>query len=164
MRPSTDGTCGHGSTCIGSKFGECCSLHGFCGSATAFCSPEAGCQLEFGTCVLDNAAGIQPSFDGSCGNGRTCTGSSFGTCCSASGFCGSIPAYCSPSVGCQPEFGTCIEVGPSLTPSKDGSCGNGITCNGSKFGSCCSQHGYCGSTGPYCGADVGCQPESGTCQ
>jgi hypothetical protein len=50
------------------------------------------------------------------------------------------------------------------TPSKistDGSCGGSITCQGSTFGNCCSQHGWCGSTSDYCGA--GCQPAFGSC-
>lgn len=33
MTISTDGSCGANITCMGSKFGNCCSPHGFCGSA-----------------------------------------------------------------------------------------------------------------------------------
>lgn len=42
---------------------------------------------------------------------------------------------------------------PNLVISKDGRCGGttGQTCEGSEFGSCCSQHGYCGKTRLYCG-------------
>ncbi|KAF2825416.1 hypothetical protein CC86DRAFT_295190, partial [Ophiobolus disseminans] len=32
----------------------------------------------------------------------------------------------------------------------------GMSCRGSKFGSCCSKWGYCGSDKGYCGE--GCQP------
>lgn len=45
--------------------------------------------------------------DASCGGsaGYTCLGSSFGSCCSAYGWCGSTDAYC--GTGCQSAFGTC---------------------------------------------------------
>ncbi|KAI6376071.1 hypothetical protein MCOR25_002886 [Pyricularia grisea] len=48
-----------------------------------------------------------------------------------------------------------------LVISTDASCGNGITCQGSSFGNCCSLHGWCGSTADYCGD--GCQSAFGTC-
>ncbi|KAI4272248.1 MAG: hypothetical protein LQ337_005427 [Flavoplaca oasis] len=49
------------------------------------------------------------------------------------------------------------------TVSPDATCGGarGYTCLGSSFGNCCSLHGWCGSTAPYCGS--GCQPGFGTC-
>ncbi|CAK7218110.1 hypothetical protein SCUCBS95973_003378 [Sporothrix curviconia] len=47
---SLDGTCGSGYTCVGSKFGTCCSAHGWCGSTADHCG--AGCQAAFGDCVL----------------------------------------------------------------------------------------------------------------
>jgi hypothetical protein len=43
----------------------------------------------------------------------------------------------------------------------DGSCDTTTTCQGSIFGNCCSQYGWCGSTVDYCGA--GCQSNFGTC-
>ncbi|KAK4176459.1 hypothetical protein QBC36DRAFT_346259 [Triangularia setosa] len=46
------------------------------------------------------------SQDGTCGSGVTCTGSSFGNCCSQFGFCGSSADYCL-SDGCQRTFGSC---------------------------------------------------------
>ncbi|KAK6612567.1 glucooligosaccharide oxidase [Botrytis cinerea] len=49
----------------------------------------------------------------------------------------------------------------SLKVSTDASCGNGYTCKGSSFGSCCSRYGWCGSTSTYCG--TGCQSGFGTC-
>ncbi|KAI6367535.1 hypothetical protein MCOR25_004899 [Pyricularia grisea] len=46
--------------------------------------------------------------------------------------------------------------------STDGVCGqNGNTCQGSVFGNCCSQYGYCGSTDAFCG--TGCKSSWGTC-
>ena len=47
------------------------------------------------------------STDGTCGNGVTCAGTRWGSCCSASGLCGVGSDYCSPSKGCQPAWGTC---------------------------------------------------------
>lgn len=49
----------------------------------------------------------------------------------------------------------------ALTVSTDGACNSSTTCAGSSFGDCCSQHGWCGSTGDYCGA--GCQASCGIC-
>ncbi|KAF2182763.1 carbohydrate-binding module family 18 [Zopfia rhizophila CBS 207.26] len=49
----------------------------------------------------------------------------------------------------------------ALKVSTDGSCGGTTTCQGSTFGNCCSQYGWCGSTSAYCGA--GCQPGFGSC-
>ncbi|KAI1200400.1 carbohydrate esterase family 4 protein [Nemania serpens] len=57
------------------------------------------------------------------------------------------------STGPAPPTGT-LEV------SIDGSCNNGVTCEGSEFGNCCSQYNYCGSTDDYC-LD-GCQPAFGS--
>jgi hypothetical protein len=44
--------------------------------------------------------------DGLCGrtNGYTCTGSTFGSCCSEYGYCGNTASYCS---ACQVGFGSC---------------------------------------------------------
>ncbi|KAF1845559.1 carbohydrate-binding module family 18 protein, partial [Cucurbitaria berberidis CBS 394.84] len=48
--------------------------------------------------------------------------------------------------------------------STSGHCGasfGGLTCAGSSFGSCCSQHNWCGSTAAHC--TEGCQSGFGTC-
>ncbi|KAJ8132863.1 hypothetical protein O1611_g759 [Lasiodiplodia mahajangana] len=42
----------------------------------------------------------------------------------------------------------------TLVVSTEGNCGSGVTCQGSRFGNCCSVNGYCGSSIDYCG--VGC--------
>jgi hypothetical protein len=47
------------------------------------------------------------STDGTCGNGVTCTGTRWGTCCSASGLCGVGEDYCKVSNGCQSAWGKC---------------------------------------------------------
>ncbi|KAK0639608.1 hypothetical protein B0T16DRAFT_440080 [Cercophora newfieldiana] len=53
---STDGTCGGSVTCVGSRFGRCCSTHGYCGSSADHCGE--GCQLGFGECGDGN--GVPP--------------------------------------------------------------------------------------------------------
>ncbi|KAF2135480.1 carbohydrate-binding module family 18 protein [Aplosporella prunicola CBS 121167] len=100
-----------------------------------------------------------PSPNGQCGGttGYTCVGSTFGSCCSSSGYCGNTEAYCALNRGCQIAFGTCTQ------PSPNGNCGaaSGFTCKGSSAGNCCSSYNYCGSSDLYCGA--GCQPLYGDC-
>lgn len=49
----------------------------------------------------------------------------------------------------------------ALTISNDGTCSSGLTCAGSPYGQCCSQHGFCGTGDAYCGG--GCQAEFGSC-
>ncbi|KAI4603510.1 hypothetical protein KJ359_003322 [Pestalotiopsis sp. 9143b] len=83
----------------------------------------------------------------------------------------SVPAYDFPSAT-QTNPGQCEESSTSkrtatapsptggLVVSEEGDCGNNVTCVGSEFGNCCSQHGWCGSTTDYCGD--GCQPEWGS--
>ncbi|KAI1426205.1 carbohydrate-binding module family 18 [Xylaria sp. FL1777] len=82
---STDGSCGSGVTCLGSTYGNCCSVNGYCGSSIDYCG--AGCNPQSGNCTAGDTPlpGDDPlsiSIDGTCGNGYTCDGSTFGTCCS----------------------------------------------------------------------------------
>ncbi|KAI5292014.1 hypothetical protein KEM52_006682 [Ascosphaera acerosa] len=54
------------------------------------------------------------------------------------------------------ESGNDTEVSPIATRpvqriSLDGRCGNGVVCEGSVFGKCCSKSGYCGNGPAYCG-------------
>ncbi|TLD08857.1 uncharacterized protein PgNI_07788 [Pyricularia grisea] len=109
---SQDATCGSSVmlTCQGSAFGDCCSKNGYCGSAYDYCGK--GCQSGFGSCGFNSTvtnstspSSQQVSLDGTCGNGITCLGSSFGDCCSPSGWCGSSDDYCGS--GCQPDSGMC---------------------------------------------------------
>ncbi|KAJ8117835.1 hypothetical protein OPT61_g1055 [Boeremia exigua] len=188
---STDGSCaGTGKqTCLGSTFGNCCSQYNYCGSTTDHCG--TGCQSGFGNCGGNGAvtskaptSTVKPttsaaatptgttskvSTDGTCaGTGKqTCLGSTFGNCCSQYNYCGSTTDHC--NTGCQSGFGTCGSSSPA-TPTKaaakvstDGSCAgtNGFTCQGSTFGNCCSQYGWCGSTTGHC--STGCQSGFGTC-
>ncbi|KAI0844154.1 carbohydrate-binding module family 18 [Daldinia vernicosa] len=134
---------------------------------------------------------LKISQDGRCGDGVTCAGSIYGNCCSTNEWCGGSIDYCGSN--CRPEFGTCSSAdsqiptsrplpnGPgtpddpltttssapaptgTLQVSIEGNCGDGFTCEGSAFGNCCSEHGWCGSTIDYCGE--GCQSTFGSgCQ
>lgn len=59
---------------------------------------------------------------------------------------------------------TTTSVGPTRTgASTDGTCGNGITCSGTRWGTCCSASGYCGVGSEYCSVANGCQPAWGSC-
>ncbi|OAA63576.1 Chitin-binding, type 1 [Niveomyces insectorum RCEF 264] len=159
---STDGKCGAASTvnamCLGSGFGDCCSVKGNCGSTQAFCGVPEGCQSTYGVCT-------PVSTDGKCGAASAvnamCLGSAFGDCCSVKGNCGASPAFCGVPQGCQSAYGTCTPV------STDGKCAAASTtnamCQGSAFGDCCSVKGNCGATPAFCGVPEGCQPIFGTC-
>ncbi|KAK3357418.1 hypothetical protein B0T25DRAFT_449731 [Lasiosphaeria hispida] len=61
---------------------------------------------------------------------------------------------------------TTISVRPTGTggASKDGTCGNGVTCAGTRFGACCSIFGYCGTGDDYCLVENGCQTSFGSCE
>ncbi|CAK7210105.1 hypothetical protein SCUCBS95973_000679 [Sporothrix curviconia] len=48
-----------------------------------------------------------------------------------------------------------------FTTTVNATCGGTLTCIGSVFGDCCSQHNFCGSTDDYCGS--GCLPAFGNC-
>ncbi|KAI1815877.1 carbohydrate esterase family 4 protein [Poronia punctata] len=118
---STDGNCGNGVTCQGSRFGNCCSGNGYCGASVDYCGTN--CNPNFGTCSTSDdpttttttTKGPAPtgvSTDGTCGNGITCEGSTYGNCCSRYGFCGKTDDYC--LTGCQPAFGSGCKVCRSL--------------------------------------------------
>ncbi|KAG0130030.1 hypothetical protein HOY82DRAFT_520964 [Tuber indicum] len=147
---SPDGSCGGktGYTCLGTSFGNCCSLYGWCGSSTDHCS--GGCQANFGTC-----SGTNLSPDGTCGpasNNYICS-PNFGNCCSGAGYCGNSSSHC--GAGCYSSDGACLTTG---IPSVDGSCGGtgGLTCTGGAFnGQCCSGFGWCGSTTAHCSTAEG---------
>ncbi|KAI1373410.1 hypothetical protein F4677DRAFT_429549 [Hypoxylon crocopeplum] len=171
---SSNGLCGvqqnWTNTCIGSQWGDCCGVGGYCGTGEDYCGP-GNCQE--GTC---DGAPIPYSTDGLCGSQNKwpeCP-SKFGLCCSKDGYCGNGTDYC--GTGCQ--SGPCssstttttsaTSTGPTQTPgsiSKDRTCGYSgqLICKGSTFGDCCSAAGYCGSSQYECLDTLGCQSAFGTC-
>ncbi|KAI0538348.1 hypothetical protein GGR58DRAFT_468638 [Xylaria digitata] len=173
---STNGMCGAQqnwtSTCIGSQWGDCCGVGGYCGTGSDYCGP-GNCQE--GTC---EGAPISYSINGLCGSQNmwyTCP-PKFGSCCSRDGYCGSTIDYC--GTGCQSgsctsssstaTSSTTTSATPTQTPgsiSRDGTCGytSQLVCRGSAFGDCCSAAGYCGSTEYACLDILGCQSAYGTC-
>ncbi|OBT52520.1 hypothetical protein VE04_06298 [Pseudogymnoascus sp. 24MN13] len=168
---SPDGTCGGsiGYTCAGSTFGRCCSIYGDCGSSADYCSTYCDTTGQFGTCSptsttssIKSTSPLVVSPDGTCGGstGYTCSGSTFGACCSIYGDCGSSSDFCSTYCDTTGVFGTC-SASPTTSSAKststtdvspDGTCGGstGYTCSKSTFGSCCSIYGDCGSSTDYC--------------
>ncbi|CAK7218751.1 hypothetical protein SBRCBS47491_003616 [Sporothrix bragantina] len=48
LQKTVDGNCGKGITCLGSRFGNCCSANGFCGRTPEYCGQS--CQAQFGAC------------------------------------------------------------------------------------------------------------------
>jgi hypothetical protein len=61
------------------------------------------------------------------------------------------------------EFGFCQDT--KGKPSPDGTCAGetGYTCEGSAFGSCCSEYHFCGSESDHCAAEK-CIPGFGDCE
>lgn len=118
---STDGNCSSNSninaTCLSSTFGDCCSANGFCGKTDLYCG--AGCQEASGNCY---ANALLISSDGRCGlqdpGKHICPQSTFGPCCSGTGWCGSNSTYC--ATGCQSDYGEC-ETATSASSNPSGS-------------------------------------------
>ncbi|KAB5569919.1 hypothetical protein GE09DRAFT_1101073 [Coniochaeta sp. 2T2.1] len=84
----------------------------FCVTSVLAQGPDAAST----TTTPTTTSALQISTDGSCGSGRTCSGSLYGQCCSEHWFCGSGDAYC--GTGCHAEFGEC-EDGISTSPAPD---------------------------------------------
>ncbi|KAL2135528.1 hypothetical protein VTI74DRAFT_8134 [Chaetomium olivicolor] len=120
---------------------------------------------------------IVASIDGTCGNGVTCAGTRWGSCCSSSGYCGVGEEFCSAANGqqyyedvdldevdcyCYMYVITCLH---GIAVSTEGLCGPEVkqTCTGSKFGICCSPAGKCSSNTISCLAVLGCQKGYGSC-
>ncbi|KAK6207644.1 polysaccharide deacetylase [Colletotrichum tabaci] len=84
---SPDQTCGgtNGYTCLNSKFGNCCSPYGFCGSSLTYCG--TACQSGFGSCA-PQVSGVSDTTNGLCGSQYKATCKNYGqkTCCSQYGY------------------------------------------------------------------------------
>ncbi|KAJ4268897.1 hypothetical protein NW762_002968 [Fusarium torreyae] len=72
------------------------------------------------------------------------------------------PTQTVPSTNTSVSTSTATPTG-GLVISPNQKCGGniGYTCQGSRFGSCCSWYGYCGSSESYCG--TGCDADFGSC-
>lgn len=70
---------------------QCCSVNGWCGSTSDYCSVVKGCQEAYGSCnetatIAPVTKGVVSELGGQCGPGLgSCDASE---CCSASGWCG----------------------------------------------------------------------------
>ena len=83
-----------------------------------------------------------------------------GNCCSSANFCGTSAEHCGP--GCQPSYsapGLCTAANAGNAPSGPTSpvCGKGAPSRNCESNLCCSEYGFCGSTGDYCYKAKGCQ-------
>ena len=138
--------------------------------------------LVLGLCA-SNVVGHQLIAPRACG--RTITANKGDTCASlaiAGGITVSQFLQANPSVNSCSQLiaGTtyCVDAptgtsaaaaAPTGTPTRvsgDGTCGVNnmgvvVTCAGSKWGDCCSQHNFCGGTADYCG--TGCIAAYGNC-
>ncbi|KAF2852830.1 carbohydrate esterase family 4 protein [Plenodomus tracheiphilus IPT5] len=132
---SADATCGgiNQYTCLGSSFGNCCSVAGYCGTTADYCG--TGCQPGFGNCGSNGA--VSSAAAASSTRAATSTVRSSSAAASPSAATGKV--------------------------STDATCSGtkGFICQGSAFGNCCSQFNYCGNTTDHCG--TGCQTGFGTC-
>lgn len=121
---------------------------------TDFVTSCASTATSSSSAASTPTAGLKVSENGDCAfsSGQTCAGSTFGSCCSMYGFCGSTDTYCLTTEGCQSGFGQCTTPSPvsSSSPpsptstvkvSPDGTCGgtDGYVCPGSGLGDCCSR-------------------------
>ncbi|OHE98733.1 chitin binding protein [Colletotrichum orchidophilum] len=137
---STSGQCGAaaGQSCLGSTFGNCCSVYNYCGSTPAHCG--TGCQPGYGTC-----------------NGTTVASSSAAAGGSSAANSASSVVVASGSTTANAAAATNTKI------STNGECAGtaGFNCLGSNFGDCCSPYNYCGNTTAHC--DTGCQSGFGKC-
>ncbi|KAM7204032.1 hypothetical protein V8F20_003730 [Naviculisporaceae sp. PSN 640] len=138
LKLTTDGSCGNGFTCRGSRFGNCCSKYNFCGVGDDYCKVANGCQAGFGLC--DDAPG-------SVSITRT------------------VRLSTTSSTRATTTATPTQQPGGGLAVSRDGRCGADVrqTCNGSTFGTCCGSDGTCSSSTISCLGILGCQKDFGKC-
>jgi len=84
----------------------------YCKTGTATVRPTA--PVPVGVPSNSPFTPLEVSKDGTCGRAITCSGSRFGRCCSAYGFCGSSADHCGE--GCQLDFGECGDAASSSKP------------------------------------------------
>ena len=191
-------------TCTGKGEGEakgkCCSVGGYCGSGPEYCGDDMQKDYSHGHNVcaevapppaVDTASNPAACYSDAnlgsnqCGPaiGATCTGNGLGEatgkCCSATGYCGNGPEYCTDDMQKDYSHGhnVCAAAGTAAAGTaaagaaadgaavkpaeclKDGNlvssmCGPALqmTCTGSHgLGKCCSATGWCGNDPEFCG-------------
>ncbi|KAK4147058.1 uncharacterized protein C8A04DRAFT_34602 [Dichotomopilus funicola] len=166
---STDGSCGRGVSCLGTEWGDCCSVFGWCGSSDDYCSPDK-CQPDWGTCSGGSASSVTTTPAPTTSSTTKPPASS--TTTSSSSTTSKPPASSSStkstSTSTKPSSTKTTTSTPSSTGlpiSTDGTCGSRAnrTCKGSTFGKCCSSSNKCTSSSLSCIELLGCQPKYGTC-
>ncbi|KAK9794210.1 putative Carbohydrate-binding module family 18 protein [Seiridium cardinale] len=127
-----------------------------------------GATASVGTATLTgtasaSATGLSVSPDGTCGSdaGYTCSGSSFGDCCSLYGYCGSSDDYC--VTYCDSDFGLCDDTtsatatatatatpaSTTSTPASSTSTSAATASTSTSTGTSVSTDGTCGGDGGY---------------
>lgn len=153
---SPNGQCGNVTTCAGSTFGRCCSEYYYCGNSPAFCG--TGCRPGFGACD----GGLPPIVSSSVPVPIPPTSSVI----SSSSLSLSTTSINIPTPTSTPTPSSTAAPVPTNV-STNGRCGpegNGMTCQGSSFGRCCSDYGWCGNLSPdFCSVAWGCRPQFGSC-
>lgn len=132
--------------------GLCCSEVGYCGTSSAYCG--RGCQSQCSVNAVAVVAAPPPVQATRCGRqarGRRCPN---GLCCSQFGYCGSGSDYY--GAGCQSQCRR-VNGNDTVPPVQAPQCGAQSRGRRCPDGLCCSQFGYCGTTGAYCGQ--GCQSQ-----
>lgn len=129
---STSARCGAdfgGLTCKGSKFGDCCSQYSYWYVASFFA------VVSLRRVLIPNTSGSTKAY---CGSGCQ---AGFGKCNGAS-----APVSSSRVVSLSSSTrSSSLAASPTqklTTNARCGKNGNGQTCRGSKWGSCCSQYSY----------------------
>jgi len=163
-----------------SKYKECCSFYGHCGTTEEYCQigcQSGDCDQKFLEVTRRMITCSTYELLGKCDEYCTCPE---GQCCSKYGYCGTGEKYCgtesktTKSSSSQKTKTTSKKTSTSSkktkttkssspTPSNKvtGECGNGL--GSCPKGECCSKYGWCGTTSKYCSIEKGCQEKYGVC-
>ncbi|KAK4123795.1 carbohydrate esterase family 4 protein [Parathielavia appendiculata] len=186
---STDGTCGNGVTCAGTRWGSCCSVFGYCGVGDEYCSLDNGCQLAWGSCdgggtsaassrtavpTRSTAIVTRSTASTTAVSSRTTvstrsTGiasrSTVTTVSSRTAVSTKSTVVVTRSTAVVTSTSSAKPTQTGLAISDDGLCGPEVqqTCSGSTFGTCCSPAGKCSSNAISCLTILGCQRGYGSC-
>ncbi|KAL6706021.1 hypothetical protein ACN47E_006123 [Coniothyrium glycines] len=128
----------------------CCSQYGYCGKTAAYCGK--GCQSAFtGGNICLNSAISSPAGQSS-STLRSSTRMGNPSSLSSSARVSSSTRSSSPSASSSAAVSTNGRCGPRFGKT---------TCQGSRYGDCCSQYDYCGKSQDHC--TTGCQFLFGKC-